>query len=209
MRDKIKARFKAKFPKVNLSDARLDSIADKLAPKITDENDIDDRLDSLNDVLSFEDIAKQDDKVRKLESKQKPTPEPQPDPKPADPAPADDTATMLKTLLEKIGKLEAKEQTATIQQQLAGHDKLKGVPASYWNKRALPATAEAIDAFADEVEADYTAFRQDEVNNGLGAMSKPVMGTPGKDGVSSGVQEYIAAKTNPTAAGGDLGGKKL
>lgn len=74
--DKLKviARLKVLFPKANLSQLRLDAIADKLAKKPADDADdtaIDAVINDFNDVLSIEDIAKGDDRTRTLEADKK------------------------------------------------------------------------------------------------------------------------------------------
>ena len=66
-------RFRALFPKVNLSQARIDTFVAKLIKKLDDDADeaaIDLAINDLNDnsVLSFEELAKEDDKTRKLEA---------------------------------------------------------------------------------------------------------------------------------------------
>lgn len=71
--DKLKVitRLKALFPKANLSQKRLDAIADKLAKKPADDADdtaIDAVINDFNDVMSIEDIAKDDDRTRTLEA---------------------------------------------------------------------------------------------------------------------------------------------
>jgi hypothetical protein len=71
---KVIARLKALFPKANLSQTRLDAIADKLAKKPADDADeaaIDAVINDFNDILSIEDIAKGDDRTRTLEADKK------------------------------------------------------------------------------------------------------------------------------------------
>lgn len=73
-KSKVIARLKALFPKANLSQQRLDAIADKLAKKPADDADdtaIDAVINDFNDVLSIEDIAKGDDRTRTLEADKK------------------------------------------------------------------------------------------------------------------------------------------
>lgn len=68
---KVIARLKVLFPKANLSQKRLDAIADKLAKKPADDADdtaIDAVINDFNDVMSVEDIAKEDDRTRTLET---------------------------------------------------------------------------------------------------------------------------------------------
>lgn len=72
--EKIKARLKALYPKANLSTKRLDAYAAKLAPKPADDAD-DDAIDAIindyNEVIDFEAVAKEDDRVRTLDAKAK------------------------------------------------------------------------------------------------------------------------------------------
>jgi hypothetical protein len=73
-KQKVIVRLKALFPKANLSQQRLDAIADKLAKKPADDADetaIDAVINDFNDVLSIEDIAKGDDRTRTLEADKK------------------------------------------------------------------------------------------------------------------------------------------
>lgn len=71
---KIKERLKVLFPGLNLSQKRLDELSAKLRLKPADNAEdtvIDTVINDFNDITSFEDIAKEDDRVRGLESKAK------------------------------------------------------------------------------------------------------------------------------------------
>ena len=75
----IKARLRALFPKANLSQKRIDALAAKLAPMLADDADdaaVDVVLNQANDFNSFEEIAREDDRVRTLEARVTPTPTP-------------------------------------------------------------------------------------------------------------------------------------
>jgi hypothetical protein len=79
MLDVFKARLKAKTKAagVNLSQKRIDAFADRLHkknPAITEEADHDTAIDELDEVVSFKDIAKDDDRLRTLEAKSKDKP---------------------------------------------------------------------------------------------------------------------------------------
>ncbi|WP_445453096.1 hypothetical protein [Flavobacterium sp. 25HG05S-40] len=107
----IKARIKVKYPKANLSTKRIDEISAKLCTQPADDADeaaIDAVLEAANSFVSFEDIAKQDDKIRTLEANQKPTPPTPPTP-PADPptppAPPADAPEWAKSIIEANQKL--------------------------------------------------------------------------------------------------------
>ena len=76
MLDTFKARLRAKAKAwgVNLSTKRIDALADRLHkknPDLTDEADHDSRIDDLNEITPLEDMAKQDDRIRSLETKAK------------------------------------------------------------------------------------------------------------------------------------------
>lgn len=217
MKEKIIARLKAKFSGVNLSKTRLDQIADKLAAKITDENEIDGRLDELNEVLPFADIAKQDDKVRTLEAKVK---EKQPsDPKNDDPPKPEDTPADIpewaKTLVDQNKKLAeelqefkkgrtAEQNKARLLQIL----KDKKVDEKYLNdplrKRAIESQTfkddQEIETFANEIFESFQQTQTEQKQSGL--PSAPITGkveNPDKD-VSPLMQDYLKAKEKPKEA---------
>lgn len=67
---RIKGRLRALFPKANLSNKRIDEISARLSKKLNDDSDdaaIDEVVNQANDFISFEDIAKSDDRIRTLE----------------------------------------------------------------------------------------------------------------------------------------------
>ena len=69
---RIKARLKALYPKANLSQKRIDAYAAKLALKLADDADeatIDQIINDYNEVIDFEAVAKEDDRIRTLEKK--------------------------------------------------------------------------------------------------------------------------------------------
>jgi hypothetical protein len=172
--EKIKERLKAKWPKANLSQKRLDELAARLAPMPADEADdaaVDVVLDQANTFNSFEDIAREDDRVRQLEANQKPKPTPTPAPEPTPtptPTPADDTPVWAKTIIEtnkklsdelealKSGKLtDTKKQTAA--QLFEKSEVLKAIPQEYkdsWLNR-VSVTPESTE---DEIAAQVTAL---------------------------------------------------
>lgn len=70
-KQKIEDRFKILFPGLNLSKARMDAIADILAPKPADDADdatVDAVLNEANGYFPFSEVAKSDDRVRNAEA---------------------------------------------------------------------------------------------------------------------------------------------
>jgi hypothetical protein len=208
MKQKIIARLKEKFSGVNLSNTRLDAIADKLAPKITDETQIDAKLDELNEILPFTEIAKQDDRVRTLEAElKKPKPGPQPTPTPDPPKPADDgTPEWAKALIQqnqamaqKIEQLESRTTAEKLNATLVGILKEKKVPESYYHVAITGRTfkdSEEVNNFANTLVESYTKYNQELVNEGLKQQPPPVMGkvTDHEKEVSPMMSEYLKSK---------------
>lgn len=191
MREKIVEALKAKFPK--LSQSRIDSYADKLATKITEEKDIDARIDDLNDVVDFDAIIKLDAKVAKLELEKKEakkkTPPKEKDeedetdeeeetevkPKKAKtPAYMKELMDTVKNLATDVSSMKAEKSQTTIKQQAT--EQLKDIPAVFWSKRSMPDKVDDLEAFVTDVKADYATLEKQETDKGFSLMSKPKSG---------------------------------
>lgn len=117
LKTQIIAAYKAKFPTVALSNARLEAIAERLDKKITEESEIDAKLDELNEIIPFADIAKQDDTIVGLKNKQKESKKADPPkgdppkieepPKQEPPKEDDDTPAWAKALMQEVSSLKA------------------------------------------------------------------------------------------------------
>jgi hypothetical protein len=182
MLDTFKARLKAKSKAsgANLSQKRIDAIADRLNakfPDLTEEADHDAKLDDLYDESDFKEMASFDDHQRKKDAfAKKDTQRQQKQQQNTDAtndddssnnqqSGADDMPAWFKTYKEeteaKLNGFLKEKQQATIQQKLA--EKLKDTPNPFWQKRKLPETDEEVDAFVEEVQTDWTAFSKDHV----------------------------------------------
>lgn len=197
----IEERFKAKFANVNLTKTRLKSITDKLDLKIESEDEIDAKLDELNEIIPFAELAKQDDRLRDLEAKSRggKTPEQIAAEKKAAEeaagggAPEGETATekLLREILEgqkamaeRVNAIEGEKTIASRRSQL--ETKLKDAPESY-KKTVLKNfdrmkfdTDEDFNSFVEETEADVTEVIQEQSNAGLGK-DKPARSGGGLD----------------------------
>jgi hypothetical protein len=219
MKEKIIAAFKAKYPGINLSKARLAAIAAKIEAKvIDDETKVDAALAAMDDAYAFADIAKDDDKIRTLEAKVKP---PKADETPAEklarekaeaaskePKLPDDVPDYIKAIIEQNKAIAAQlqaiqgEKVATTYKTKAT-ELLKDVPVSYWGKRAIPDNDEALQAFVTEVTADYTAFKQEMTDAGLNILSAPRAGGAGGAGdkaVSPEIKAFVEKQAAPAKA---------
>lgn len=73
-KSKVINRLRALFPKANLSQKRMDSIADRLCTQLEEDAEdsaIDEVINDFNDFMSLEQIAKNDDRDRKAEADKK------------------------------------------------------------------------------------------------------------------------------------------
>ena len=177
----IKARLKALFPKANLSQKRLDAIADKLAKKPADDaNDdaIDVVINEFNDVMSIEEIAKDDDRARTLEADNKAKAEliakkggkkeeEEDNDDPSKKKNDDDAPAWAKALLEKVDNLEKGKVTETKVQtttKLFGSSEiLKGMKPELqeqWIKRVDTNSETPIEDQVKALETEYTEIRQ-------------------------------------------------
>ena len=178
----IKARLKVLFPKANLSIKRLDALAAKLAPMPTDDADdaaVDAILNQANDFNSFEEIAREDDRIRTLEAKANPSPNPTPAPAP-NPIPApDDTPAWAKALIDSNQKmtadleaiksgnvLETKKQTAS--QLFEKSEVLKGLKPELkdrWINRIDVNSETPFEDQIKELESEYSELVQVSADN--------------------------------------------
>jgi hypothetical protein len=206
-KEKILAQLVIKFPGV--SKKFLGLWADKLQTKVTEESQIQGVIDALDNLpVPITELATEFQKegdVRVTEAKKKwekenpPKPGPKTDPEPPkdDDLPAD-TPAYVKTMYEQNKKLAQmveglvkKDTHQTISQKVSAHEKIKGISASFWNKRALPESEEGIEAFAEDVAKDYQTFVQEAKDKGLAIQTPPAGGT---GGAASGTQIDPAIK---------------
>jgi hypothetical protein len=179
---KIKDRLKALFPKANLSQKRLDAIADKLAKKPADDADdaaIDAVINDFNEVLSFEEIAKEDDRARTLEA----------DKKKAEEAAAkakggkneeeeeetievdDDAPSWAKALLKQNEKLTSEleaiktgktieSKRATASELFGKSEVLKGIPENIRKNWEARIDVNSETSFEDQIQALETEYSE-------------------------------------------------
>jgi hypothetical protein len=181
--DKLKviARLKALFPKANLSQKRLDALADKLAIKPADDADdsaIDVVINDFNSILSIEDIAREDDRVRTLEAKANPpapaptpTPSPAPTPTPGNPNPSDDVNQKLLEAITKLtGEVEAiktgkviETKKATASELFGKSEVLKRIPETVrknWEDRVDVNSETSFEDQISALESEYSLLVQ-------------------------------------------------
>lgn len=176
--DTIKARLRVLFPKANLSQKRLDVISAKLATKPedgADDNAVDLIINQSNDFYSFEEIAKDDDRMRTLEANQKAPANPEP-PKQNDPPiptpPNNDAPEWAKALIEKVTNLETGKVTETKKQTVkelvsksAVLSKMKPEVRERWENRIDVNSEKSFEDQLKELETEYSEIVQTNAND--------------------------------------------
>lgn len=163
-KSKMVERFKALFPKINLSKERLNILMGKLSKKPDDkasDDEIDDVLTDFNETYPFEDILKNDDRTRKSASdaKKKADEEAEEARKKAGEASdgeeeedlPDDTPEYIKKLF-KQNKALAKTN-ATIQEQLTGITTGKITDTKTQQVQELFKNSDALKGLTPEMQA--------------------------------------------------------
>jgi hypothetical protein len=174
LKAQIISRLKAKATAlgVNLSNVRINGLADKLDGLISTEDEIDGEIDKLDQILSFKDLAALDDAKRNAdkkaaEDKDKVDPEtpakvdpPAPVEKDKDEAPAwfkahvENQNKVIETLTSTVANLQQGNTIQTRRQQL--ETKLKDAPEKF-KARAL----RDFDRLKIDSDEDFTSYLAD------------------------------------------------
>jgi hypothetical protein len=210
MFEKIKERLKAKFPGVNLSSKRLDGIAARLEKIVTAEDGIDTALDSMNSFSPFEEIAREDDRVRGLEARI-PQPAPAPPvvpPAPAPPAAPTDAPAWAKGLIEsnqalaaKLAAFESQGQRKSFETQANEALKAKKIPDSFLKvalKSMNATTPEELASFISEVETDFTDFEKENNFTRFDQAEKPGFSNVKPETIKTDIESWAASKSPQT-----------
>ena len=198
------ARIKAKHPKTNLSNARLDEISARLIKKLNDDADetaIDALIDEANDYNPFTEIAKNDDKIRDLEVKAKKkedkVDDPNPDPLPSDLSPElkayfEKQNQLIEGLTTKLTGFEQNQTKKTLSEKFTSDERVKNIPA-FIRDKYIPADETKFEDAVTELTAAYTPFAQSHKIESLGN-DAPAAGTkPPAGNVKPASQEQIDA----------------
>ncbi|MGJ1360606.1 hypothetical protein ACR79B_05030 [Sphingobacterium spiritivorum] len=202
IKELIKTLLQSKFGGVQLSAARVEALAKRFEGKVTTEEELLERLKSLDEAIPFQDIAKEDDRARSVQAEldklKTPTPQPTPPtpvPEPAPPAPqpgpdadvsAKDKAILdaLKALTDQVAGLKSEKVVTDRQSLILG--KLANADKDYSSKvlrdfgRMNFATDEDFTAYLTDVETDFANHTQTQAESKLGK-DNPFAGV-GKDG---------------------------
>lgn len=123
---------------------------------------------------------------------------------------AAEIAKAVNPLQQQLAGFQGQEVNKSRLQVLDGL--LKDVPESFKAQKLKDfsrmsfETDESFTEYLTESETDITALNQELADKGLSSHAKPFMGGQNKDGISAGVADYIASKTDETKV---LSGKEL
>lgn len=222
MKEKILALLTAKFAGVRkdglaqlalvlslqaADETEATALVDKLTPEKVNafvkdwRSDVDKEVSDANRTYETN-LKKKYDLVEKKEPKD-------PGKEPKEPTDTNDIAaivaaavkTAVEPLQKELSSFKGQKVTETRLQQLEG--KLTSVPEAFKAqklkdfKRMNFETDQEFAEYLGEVETDITALNQELADKGLAGQTKPIMGSPNKDGVSSAVSSYIESKTKP------------
>lgn len=190
MKDRLKGRLMALFPKANLSKERLDKILDRLVKKV-DENADDAALDAVineaNDLMDFEALAREDDRIRTLEAEAKKkagegNPGGKPGAKPDsnqsggqnknEPSKDDEIPAWAEKFFQKLESIEKSQvkdsKRKTVSDLFEKSNILKGLKPELKEKWINRIDLEAETSFEDqikELETEYTELVQVNADN--------------------------------------------
>ena len=151
----IKGRLRELFPKANLSTTRISQYTEKLKAKLSEEStkeDVDNFIKDLNDLVDFEQVAKDDDRLRTY---QKPQPKVEEASKPSEEPKSDDVPEWAKALLTEVKTLREEKVQDTIQSKFRNHEALKGIPTEILDLVKTPTTLDEVDQFATTIADVY------------------------------------------------------
>lgn len=198
MKEKLLALLIAKF--AGVSKATLERIAEKKAGSVTDEA----QLQSIADGIDYGQIVQSEVDSKVTESNKLAVSnyerkhnlkdgKPASNEPPQDPPKPDDIATMVtKAVTAAVAPLQQELQVfkqKELQNNYLGKVKTtlseKKIPESFWGKRSLNIESdEQLTTVVAEIETDWTAFRQEQINAGV-MIDKPASGSgPVGDGES-------------------------
>lgn len=201
VKEKITAALKTKYKAFGFGEKTLEQVAEYLGQTVTDDNGIEPAVNGAELILkAFQsDIDKRvTDAVVKAKAELPKPPEPPKPPTPPEPPKLDDVPAWAKGILDRLDTYERREKQAAITAKAKSALKEKGVPEWYLKGRNLSVeTEEQIETFVSQVEADFTAAKQEMINDGV------IISTPpdaGGDKAGAAIAKQIAEKRNNPAA---------
>lgn len=208
MKEKLLQALKTKYSNLGFSEKTMEQVSEYLGQTVTEETGIEPAINGAELLLkAFQgDIDKRvTEAVTKVKGEQRKA-EPSTQTQQKDKDQQDEVPSWAKGILQRLDAFEAKESqaklTGILRQKLA-----EKVPESFLRGRTITINSEAdIDKLATEIEADFTATKQEMINQGVFVELPKKPQTPGQEGVE--IAKRIAEQRNRGMAEG-IEGKKI
>lgn len=184
MREKIVAQLAVKYPGVPKSFLGL--WADKLQTKVTEESQIEGVINELDNLpVSIPDLAKEyqkegDRRVTEAEKKFSRPGKTEPTTTTTEEKEGDTSSGVPdwgKALLDELKSLKAEKVQTSMKQKLAERLKDEKIPEKFYSRIPLPQKEEELDDLIESIKTDYTALKQELVNDGFSQSTKPGAGS--------------------------------
>lgn len=194
MKEKLIAALKNKYPNLGFSDKTMDNVGDYLSQTVTEEQGIEPAVNGAELLLkAFQGdidrrVADAITKVKGEQKKPEPLTEKNQEHKP------EEVPTWAKGLFDKLEAFERKEEQSRMVEQVKSRLADK-VPESFYRGRTLHVETEAdIDKLVTEIQSDFTAVKQDMINQGVFVEVPKKPQAPGQEGVE--LAKRIAEQRN-------------
>ena len=203
MKEKIFESLKTKYAQFGFSEKALTGVAEYLAATVTEEQGVEPAVNGAETLLkAFQgDIDRRvTEAVNKVKTEQRKPDNPEP------PKPTEEIPEWAKSLAERMESFERRTSQERMAQQL--HARLADrVPEAYLKGRAINITSEdEIDQLASRIEGEFTALKQEMVNQGVFVEAPKKPQAPGQEGVD--LARRIAEQRNKGLSEG-VEGKKI
>lgn len=199
MKEKILAQLVAKHPGV--SKHALGLYANKLAGKVTAEDQIEGAITELEAVFSVADFAAalQSEGDRRVSEAKPKLPKTEDKPKPEDKPVQDEDKTLEGKIAAMFSKLESrldtmeKSQTKqSVAEKFAAALKAKKLEIHpSFLKGRTPATEDELEAALTEVETDWNEFQQGQANAGMAANTPPGSASASSTAVDAAIDRFV------------------
>ena len=201
-KEKVVTRYKALFGTVGLSQTRLDEISAKLGLKMADEatdEDIDARLNEMNDLYPFSEIKKNDD--RTLNDKNNPNRKPAQVETPKEEVKTetksdDPVLALLQEMKGELASLKAEKLHESLEAKFRKDERLKGVP-EFMLQMGVPKSEEEYEDKVTTLATNFKDFAVKAKIQEFGGDQTPSGTPPKQDGA---VKQKTAEETKALAA---------
>jgi hypothetical protein len=191
VKEKILTELKTKFKNLGFGEKAFDGVADYISKTVTKDEEIETAIAGVEPLLKAfqgDSDKRVTDAVAKVKAEPKPADPPKKVEKPT-PDPDNTIPEWAKAMMTKLESFEKKETQSAMMAKLKAKIADK-VPESYLKGRSITIESEdQIDQLATSIEGDFTAFKQDLINQGVFVESPKSSQNSPKAGVDFAIAE--------------------